>query len=411
MDIRHDKASIDLFRDLLLATHNIYSWEYGMDMKIEYTNHPDFELWNQYFQRGFCYKVLTSRVDFAETPFLISDQYDITWLILHRTQDSCDMFHLLGPMFSTTPLPQNLVKDFLDNGYPLSLRKSLQKHLDEIPVISVSNILQYGIMWYYVMTGQTCQAEEISLLFYQDLQQKGHAAQELSQDNVTSYSNYAFAQFYLRLVEEGNLNYRSILGTYDLLGPAGQVSLGDPLRQMQNLCIATVTLCCHAAMRGGLNPSTSYALSDHYIQSTESCKSVSEVYSLLDSMLDDYIRRVHNVRKCLNQYSPLITDCISYISSHLTDAFALNDISSALGYSEYYLSRCFKKEVGISIKNYIKKQRIEYSKTILSARATTISQLSEQLHFVSPSYFVKCFKEETGMTPRQYMKQISHDDL
>lgn len=401
-------TNIEMFHDLLLSTHNIYFWKYNMEIKLEYTNYPDFEFWNQYFQRSFCYRVLSSHVSFSEKPFIISDQYDITWLILYKTTDSQVAFHLLGPLFSTTPMPENLVKDFLDNGYPLALRKTLLNLLNKIPVISVSNIMQYGTMWYYVMTGQKCQAEEIDILFYHELKQKDFTSKEASQDSITSYGNYAFEQLYLRLIEEGNLNYKSILGTYDLLGPVGQVSLGDPLRQIKNLGIATITLCSRAAMRGKLDPSIAYSLSNHYILSVESCKSVSEVYIYLDSMLDDYIRRVHNIRKYLSQYSPLTTDCISYISDHLTDAFTLNDLSCALGYSEYYLSRYFKKEVGISLKNYITKQRIQYAKTYLQSQKTNIGQLSEQLHFISPSYFSKCFKEETGMTPRQYIKQLPH---
>ncbi len=405
------ETNIAMLRDLFLATYNIYSWEYSAELKLKYTNYPNFEFWNQYFQRSFCYKVLTSHISFSEKPFLISDQYDLTWLILYHTADCHDAFHLLGPMFSTTPSPENLVKDFLNNGYPLSLRKMLQTLLQEIPVISVSNIMQYGTMWYYVITGQKCQAEEIMVLFYHELRQQKAAVSKLSQDNITSHSNYAFQQLYLQLVEDGNLDYKSILGTYDLLGPVGQVSLGDPVRQAKNLCIATTTLCCLSAIRGGLNPSVSYSMSDYYIQSTESCDSVSEVYSCLSAMLDDYIHRVHNTKKHLGRYSSLVTDCISYISSHLTDDITLNDLSGTLGYSEYYLSRCFKKEVGISIKNYIKKQRIQYAKRYLDSKTTNISKLSEQLHFISPSYFTKCFKEETGMTPRQYIQQPPSGEL
>lgn len=398
-------TNIEMFQDLLLSVHNIYFWEYRSDMKLTYTNDPDFSFWDQYFQQSFCHKILTSNINFPEKPFLISDQYDITWLIFYQESPPIFSFYLFGPMFSTAPMPEKLVQDFLDNGYPLSLRKTLTGLLEKIPVISVSNIMQFGVMWYYILTGQKCQAEDLTLFFYQEEQQKLLSERALPQNKITSQGNYAFQQIYLRMVEEGNLNYKSILGTYDLLGPPGQFVKDNPLRQIQDLSIATIALCSRAAMRGGLNPSVAYAVSDYYIAFTENCRSISEVYVCISSMLDDYIHRVHNTRKCLSQYSPLITGCISYILDHLMENITLSTLSAAMGYSEYYLSRCFKKEVGISIKNYIKTQRIQYAKIQLSSQTVNINHLSEQLHFVSPSYFSKCFKDETGMTPREFMKQ------
>ena len=100
--------------------------------------------------------------------------------------------------------------------------------------------------------------------------------------------------------------------------------------------------------------------------------------------------------------SPQIQSCQEYIELYAEKPLYLATLAKRVGYSEYYLSRKFKKETGMSISNYIKYVRVERSKLMLAGAGVTIAQIADTLHFASSSHFAESFKKITGMTPQQY---------
>ena len=72
------------------------------------------------------------------------------------------------------------------------------------------------------------------------------------------------------------------------------------------------------------------------------------------------------------------------------------------GYSPNYLSKKFKTEIGISISEYIAKEKIDAAKNLLISGDNKITKICDQLGFGSQSYFSELFKKYTGMTPVQY---------
>ena len=67
-----------------------------------------------------------------------------------------------------------------------------------------------------------------------------------------------------------------------------------------------------------------------------------------------------NTRK----YSSTIVSCLDYLSQNIYNEITLNKLSQKLGINPSYLSNLFKKEVGISLSEYVQNERIEEAKTI-----------------------------------------------
>ena len=101
----------------------------------------------------------------------------------------------------------------------------------------------------------------------------------------------------------------------------------------------------------------------------------------------------------------MIADADAFISLHLTEDISIESIARELGYSKYYFSAAFKKSTGKTVNEYIRDGRLEYAKMQLLTSDERISQLSERLHFISPSYFTKCFKAYFGLTPNDLRSQ------
>ncbi|RCX19483.1 AraC-like DNA-binding protein [Anaerobacterium chartisolvens] len=101
-----------------------------------------------------------------------------------------------------------------------------------------------------------------------------------------------------------------------------------------------------------------------------------------------------------------ITEIIDYINHHYSDQ-NLNVSAIAVKYemNVSYLSRIFKKRTGISILDYIHKQRIENAKLMLST-GLSIAEISEKAGYTSSLALIRTFKKYEGITPGKYRENM-----
>ncbi|MBD2104958.1 AraC family transcriptional regulator [Leptolyngbya sp. FACHB-261] len=93
-----------------------------------------------------------------------------------------------------------------------------------------------------------------------------------------------------------------------------------------------------------------------------------------------------------------------YLQEHYGEDVTLNHLAQIAGLSSYYLSRVFKAEVGISLKQYQTQVRINHAKTLLS-QGIAIQQVAIDTGFVDQSHFTHQFKRLVQTTPGQYRLQ------
>lgn len=98
----------------------------------------------------------------------------------------------------------------------------------------------------------------------------------------------------------------------------------------------------------------------------------------------------------------LYFDLLDYISSHITCNLKVNAIARHFGYNEKYLSRYFRELSGISLKQYITNQKIEYANFLLADTDRTINEISQALGFSDYHNFIRVYKSVTAMTPTEY---------
>lgn len=99
-----------------------------------------------------------------------------------------------------------------------------------------------------------------------------------------------------------------------------------------------------------------------------------------------------------------------YISKHLEENLSLADIADKFFVSKEHLSRLFKKEVGISVQNYITEKKMEYAKSLLrNHRMISISTIPAICGYNDLHYFYRIFKKHTGVTPSQYRSEYQNN--
>ncbi len=104
----------------------------------------------------------------------------------------------------------------------------------------------------------------------------------------------------------------------------------------------------------------------------------------------------------------LICDVLEYIDTFLCTKITINDLEKKFYYNRYYIMKLFKKEIGITIFDYINKLRIYKSITILDNTNNFLIKTAINSGFYSLEYFSEIFKKEVGISPKEYKKVLNN---
>jgi AraC-like DNA-binding protein len=99
--------------------------------------------------------------------------------------------------------------------------------------------------------------------------------------------------------------------------------------------------------------------------------------------------------------SPDIETAIDYIHAHITEELTLDELADTCSLSTSQFKQKFRQIVGISPRNYINQEKIEFSKKLLR-QGYPITDVAMQLGFNSSSYFSTVFKKYTMEMPKEY---------
>ena len=103
------------------------------------------------------------------------------------------------------------------------------------------------------------------------------------------------------------------------------------------------------------------------------------------------------------RYEALMTQVAEIIEHECCDPnLSLEAIAEKAGLSPSYLSRLFRRHYQTSITSYINHVRLERAAALLSSTTLPVSEIMQQLGFISQSNFFTLFKKTFGVTPNQY---------
>lgn len=110
-----------------------------------------------------------------------------------------------------------------------------------------------------------------------------------------------------------------------------------------------------------------------------------------------------------SEFSQVIKDIIQYIDNNYMEDIGLNTIAKSFWLNPSYLSRQFKKSLGVTITEYILSRRVFYAKQLLATSKLNVSEVALRVGFANISYFGLVFKNSVGMTPKQFQKESKGD--
>ena len=204
-------------------------------------------------------------------------------------------------------------------------------------------------------------------------------------------------------VSSGDMDYvRENIKEGDFKNPEGLGILSrNALTNLKYHFVVTVAMITRHCVEAGMELEQAYRLSDFYILKMDSMTTTEDIAALHDSMVLDFTGKMLLIKK-QSIISKSITMCIEYVYNHIHDRITIEDLAAYTDLSPSYLSRLFKKELGISVSDYIREKKIDKAQNLLKYSDFTPVEIANYLSFSSQSHFIQAFEKMVGMTPKKY---------
>lgn len=172
--------------------------------------------------------------------------------------------------------------------------------------------------------------------------------------------------------------------------------------------VAGITMATRYAIAAGAEEREAYALSDVMLQTLAKAKTVVEMMNISEYAFREFGRLGREAKKKSETYSRYVEQSRDYIAGHIYEKLSLQQIAENVGVHPAYLSRIFSEQTGMTMTDYIMKEKIHISCNLLKYSNRSIAVIAEYINLSPQSYFTKVFKRVTGETPAQYRR--THED-
>jgi len=135
-------------------------------------------------------------------------------------------------------------------------------------------------------------------------------------------------------------------------------------------------------------------------------KSNRKIYSskfLITEALIELLRSIFSellINK--NGFYGNVNDIAAYIEINIRNNISLEEVSNHYNISSYYMSKIFKKEMGVKFIDFVTNKKMELAKDLLEHTDNNIINIAIDLGYSEPNYFSKVFKKNVGISPSKY---------
>lgn len=100
--------------------------------------------------------------------------------------------------------------------------------------------------------------------------------------------------------------------------------------------------------------------------------------------------------------SDVINSARLYIDNNCTQPITLEDMAAFSGFSKYYFSRVFKRQLGVTFSEYLRERRVRLAEDLLIHSRRSVREIAEDAGFGSIATFNRVFRAARSCPPTQY---------
>ena len=318
--------------------------------------------------------------------------------------------HLVVGPFVENPITDDLIYPIINNLYlNLYYASKLKLYYQSVPTIASSTV--YEILFTineYVTKNQnppSLNTIDLSILPKQD-SSYDLFVKDLNRTSMYKKleERYAGEDRLLSYIEKGDVVLAQKEFAKSSISHSEIIRTKDSLRNTKNLLLIANTLFRRAAYIGGVHPIYLDELSGKWAIKIEQTVALKDLDNLHLQMINSYclLTKEHS----LSKYSPIVKQALMFINLNISSNLTVKKVAQEVSLSPDYLTRLFKKELGVNIITYINRKRIHTSLELLKNTNLSIEEIGDLIGLSNTSYFYTMFKREIGVSPKQYRNSL-----
>lgn len=341
------------------------------------------------------------------TLYHITDCYNCNYSFFQFSGEQKYLF--IGPYLLEEVTEPDIYRLMETLEIPLELFSQLQEYYHALPHVAEKHIFHTLLLRLY---GTVCEIKEPRAIHIDlnDLEAEKNCMHQhryqIANDPILNMQllekRYSIEDTLLDAVSHGNISKAlSALDSISSLHIAPRSA--DPLRNTKNLMITFNTLLRRTAYASGVHPFYIDSISSNYARLIEQSHNMDELTAISPFMARSYCDLVE--KRSMNSYSEPIRHILVTVDASLTTDLSLRRFANELFLNTSYLSALFKKEMGITLTDYVNKNRIAHAKKLLRSTTLSIQAIAAQSGISDIHYFTRLFRRETDMSPREWRNQ------
>lgn len=400
------EEKLNLLAGQMYMAAGIGTWGFGEKGELFYSTSANQDEFLAFFKMGGCFSFAREKEKGWQVPVILSDSIGLLWIAesVKVSEGKYQMLVVMGPLFMSSTSLKKIEVELRKKESSVYVQRQMMRVLSDVPVIGNNMFTQYAAMLHYTITGERLNKDEI---LYQESQIR---RENITKKNlIMDFDRKEYNEnLLLKAVREGN---GEILENVEADGGMDHSLIsecGDSLRDGKNTVVVFEALCCRAAIEGGIPGQIARRMEYDFISEIEKCVTLTELINVHLDIYRKWIDTVHEYKK-KEELSDTILAACDYIKSHVLSELSVEKMAEEFGYTPYYFTKKFHKEMGMRVTNYIKQSKIEYARLLLLTTRKPIQEISDLLHFGTRSYFSKVFQEQVGITPAAYRDNATRE--
>jgi AraC-like DNA-binding protein len=113
-------------------------------------------------------------------------------------------------------------------------------------------------------------------------------------------------------------------------------------------------------------------------------------------------REAYNLATPIIERQRTLAQALSYVESNYAEKIQLATVARICNLSPFQFSRNFKKENGITFRDFVVKLRIQRAAQLMRESGASVTEAAFVVGFNDLSYFARMFRRQLGVSPSQY---------